>query len=237
MKGIIFYTDSRIGEPTKSMVQNCILESGLPIVSVSLKPLEFGRNFVVEGKRSYLTMLEQILVALKNSTSKYVFFCEHDVLYPKSHFDFMPPKDNIFYYNKNVWRWWIYYDHAIKYDKMLPLSCLCTNREFALNHYLLRKQKMEEWGLDRLRSREPRLVRTWGYEPGTKKIRQGGLTNDDFDTWSSEYPVIDLRHKNTLSNPKVDLKDFKHQPTGWQEIKISEIPGWDLKSLFNFYNQ
>lgn len=233
MKGVIYYTDNRVGEPIFSTVQRLLLDVGLPIVSVSLKPISFGQNICLEGlERSYPTLVTQIIVALVNSKSRYVFFCENDVLYPKSHFDFTPPKDNIFYYNENVWRWKLWSDTAIRYDRMLPLSCLCVNREFALAHYRMRMRKIKEWGMDEFRSREPRLARIWGYEPGTKKIRRGGLTDDDFGTWSSNIPVIDIRHGKTFSRLKCTLESFKHLPTGWQEIPIGKILGWDLSKLF-----
>ena len=116
---------------------------------------------------------------------------------------------------------------------MFPLSCLCVNREFALKHYKTRQNKIEEWGLDKFRSREPRLARLWGYEPGTKKKRRGGLTDDEFDIWHSTYPTIDIRHKWSFSSPKIKLEDFKHKPKWWIEIPIEEIRGWKLKELFN----
>lgn len=231
-KGIIYYTGNNIGAPIFLLVQEYILKAGLPIVSCSLKPIEFGQNIVIKGERSYPTMVKQILTALENSTAKYVFFTEHDCLYPKSHFDFTPSEDDVFYYNEHVYRWWFEGDTAIRHDRMLPLSCLCVNRKFALEHYRMRQRKIEEWGLDHFRSREPRLARIWGYEPGTKKRRRGGLTDDDFDTWYSKDPVIDIRYWGTFSSPKIHLSDFKHQPTGWQERNIKDIPGWDLMSIF-----
>ena len=232
-KGCIFYTDNKIGEPIRSIVRKYILESGLPITSTSLKPIDFGDNTVVEGKRSYPTMVRQIRIALEKSKAKYIFFTEHDVLYPKSHFDFTPPEDDIFYYNRNIWRWKCWDDRAITYERLLSLSCMCANREFALNHYKKREEKIEEWGLDKFRSREPRKARVWGYEPGTKKTKRGGFSDDDFDTWSSEYPVVDIRHGKTFSSPKCSLEDFKHLPTGFRDIPIEEIPGWNLRKEFN----
>ena len=97
----------------------------------------------------------------------------------------------------------------------------------------MREQKIYEWGLDHFRSREPRRARIWGYEPGTKKKKRGGFSNDDYDMWSSEYPIVDIRHRRTFSRPKVNLSEFKHQPKDWQEIPYTEVPGWDLKELFN----
>jgi hypothetical protein len=101
-KGIIYYTDNKIEEPISSTVRNLLLETNLPIVSSSLRPINFGKNIVVNLEPGVITMITQIYNALKESRSKYIFFCEHDVLYHKSHFNFTPIKDDVFYYNTNV---------------------------------------------------------------------------------------------------------------------------------------
>ena len=237
-KGIIYYTDNRVDEPMRSLSRKFILEAGLPIVSTSLNtPIDFGKNIVVEGQHSYPTMIKQIVVALENSTADNIFFTEHDVLYPKSHFDFEPPKSDVFYYNDHVWRW-RYWENkgdnmAITYYKMLPLSCLCANRQFTLDHFRFRQQKIKEMDLCEWRSREPKMARIWGYEPGTKKKRNGGLTDLNYDTWHSTIPVVDVRHRRTFSRLKCTLADFKHPPTDWREKSIDEIEGWNLRKLFN----
>ncbi len=105
MKSIIYYTDNRLEEPMFSVVQKQILKAGLPIVSVSLKPIGFGQNIVLDLKPGITTLNKQILTGLQASTADYVFFCEHDVLYHPSHFDFTPSNDTISYYNTNVWSW------------------------------------------------------------------------------------------------------------------------------------
>jgi len=122
---------------------------------------------------------------------------------------------------------------AITYDQLHSLSGLCCNREFALNHYKSRIKKMEEMGLDKFRSREPRWARLWGYEPGTKPRRRGGFSDDTFETWKSEKPIVDIRHTRTFSSPKICLEDFKHAPVNWQQISYKDIPGWNLDELFN----
>jgi len=232
-KGIIYYTDNQLEDPIKSIVQKYILMAKLPIISVSLNPIDFGKNIVLHLPPRYLTMIKQIIKALETSTSRYVFFCEHDVLYPTSHFDFLPPKDNIFYYNVNIWRWKYPDNLAITYDRLISLSSLCVNRKFALQHYRKRLKKIKEMGWNKDKSRDPHWARKWGYEPGTKKIRRGGFSNDDFETWTSKESIIDIRHRKTFSPRKVTLDSFRHQPTHWQETTLNTIPGWNLKSLFN----
>lgn len=206
---------------------------GLPIVSISLKPIEFGQNTILQLTPCIYSMIKQITCALENSKTDYVFFCEHDVLYPPDHFTFAPPKDNIFYYNSNVWRWKYPSDTAITYDRLICLSGLCVNRKFALSHYLKRVRAIEDSTWDKNSTREPKWARTWGYEPGTKKKKRGGFSDDDFETWRSDYPIVDIRHGKTFSPPKVTLESFIHKPSGWRETSIDKIPGWNLKELFN----
>jgi hypothetical protein len=231
MNGIIFYTDNMIGEPIKSTVEKYILESGLPIVSCSLKPLEFGKNIIVHSEPSFLTYMRQIKIALENSEADNVFFCEHDCLYPKSHFDFTPPRDDIYYYNENVWRWRFGADFAITYDRLISLSGLCVNRKLALDQYNRRIAKALTKPPE-TNIREPSWARSWGYEPGTKKPKNGGFDELAFDTWRSKDPIVDIRHPGTMSKEKVTLDHFKHPPVNWQQIPASEIPSWNLKGVF-----
>jgi len=233
-KGGIYYSDFHVDplimEVCKKQIEK-VFDGD--IVSVSLrKPMDLGRNIVLDLERGYITYVRQIITALENSISDYVFFLEHDVLYSQSHFDFIPPRDDIFYYNENVLRWYFGSDKAITHDRMLPLSCLCTNKKLALMHYNLRLEKIMEH-IEEFSSHEPRLARKWGYEPGTKKRKRGGLTDDDFETWHSEIPVIDIRHKEAFSPPKCKIDDFKHPPLNWREVSVDEIAGWNLKGMFN----
>lgn len=232
-KGIIYYTDNRLSEPIYSIVQKYIKASALPIVSVSLKPINFGENFVLNSTPNILTMVKQITKALEESSAKYVFFCEHDVLYPLSHFEFTPPKDNIFYYNENIWRWKYPQNSAITYDRLICLSGLCVNKAFALKHYKARLNKIEKMGYTGKESRDPAWARKWGYEPGTKKIKRGGFSDDNFETYRSQYPIIDIRHRKTFSPPKVTLESFIHKPANWKQTTLNKIPGWNLVDLFD----
>lgn len=230
-KGIIYYTDNQLAEPIFSLVQHFITLSGLPITSVSLLPIDFGNNFVLPLKPGFITMIKQIIKALEESKEDVVYFCEHDVLYPLSHFDFTPEKDNIFYYNDHVWRWRYPDDYLISYDRLISLSGLCVNRKYALEHYQKRLQRIQELQLETQGKREPAWARKWGYEPGTKKKKRGGFSDADFETWTSKQPLIDIRHGKTFSSSKVTLDSFIHQPINWKQVTLDKIPFWDLKGL------
>ena len=226
-KGIIYYTHNVCDPKIFEAVQKTIQKSGLPIVSCSLKPINFGKNIVLDLEPGIVTMTKQIVKALENSESKYVFFAEHDVLYHETHFDFTPPTDDTYYYNENVWRWDFPNDRLIGYDGLKSLSGMCCNCELAINHY---RKKLELIIKNRWENgRDPYWARRIGYEPG-KPRRRGGFMDEKTDTWKSKYPLVDIRHRGTITKPKVELSSFRKQPTGWKEITFNQLEGW------NFYN-
>lgn len=204
MKGIIYYTDNELSPKLEKIVQKTILDSGLPIVSASLKPIDFGKNINIDRKRGSETYFIQILSALKESESDVIFFCEHDVLYHPSHFKFTP-EDNSFYYNRNWYK--VRKDGTVVTWEADQVSGLCVYRDVAIEFY---KKRLENFGnFDRK------------YEPMSGK----GSKN-----WYSDYPNIDVRHDKNLTKSKWSLDDFRDKSTakGFRKIDISEIPGWNL---------
>jgi hypothetical protein len=223
MDGILYYSDNTFDGPIFKEVQEILSSTGLPIVSVTLKPMAFGQNIVLDLPRCYPTMVKQIIAGLEALKVRNVFFAEHDVLYSPSHFEFVPPQSDIFYYDTNVWRWDYPKDRYFTYDRLLCLSMMCSDRKLALEHYKKRLEIIQDNGWDFVAKGEPAWQRRMGYEPGTKKKKRGGFTDDDFATWSAPHPSIDVRHPGTFSPPKVNLQDFKWSPTNWQETSIRPI--------------
>ena len=231
MKGAIYYTHNVLdGHVIMSMCQEQIKKSFTgEIISVSLKPINFGKNIVLPLTSSVMTMFNQILTGLEHSTADIIFLLEHDVLYHKSHFDFVPPRDDTYYYNTNVWRWKYPTDYFITYDNLASLSGLCANRKLLLNHYRKRLELISDRGWED--GRDPGWARKIGYEPGKAK-RRGGFMDENREEWRSEYPNIDIRHKRCLTPPKVTLDSFKHPPTNWQETTFENIKGWNSLKLW-----
>lgn len=231
-KGAIYYTDNRLDLKMMLACQEQISKGFKgEIVSVSLKPINFGKNIVVNLKPGITTLNKQILIALEASSADAVFFLEHDLLYSPTHFDFTPSKDNISYYNTNVWRWDYSKDRFITYDFIRSLSGLCINRQLAIGYYKERIEKIEKNGWTDT-SREPRWARIMGHEPG----RIGNsIPSNIWEQWKSEYPNIDIRHAGTVTRKKCDLSEFKHPPSAesWKETTADKIDGWNLKSIFN----
>ena len=231
-RGIIYYTNNglRDNEGLFGAVQSQIKKSGLPITSCSLKPLDFGKNVVHDGKSGIISYFTQIYKALDNSNNDYVFFCEHDVLYHSSHFDFIPERDDIFYYNTNVWRWCFYTEDVSTYDDLMSVSGICCNRKLALDFYKKRLDLIFERGYDKEKTwGNPLWARRMGYEPGKESREESGYALREW--WRSEYPNIDVRHTRNITPAKMRLEDFRKKPINWEQSTLDKLPGWDVSYL------
>jgi len=213
-KGIIYYTDNQLKMSIARGVRKELLKAGLPIVSSSLNPLDFGTNIHVREQRGYLTMFKQILACLEASTADIIYFCEHDVLYPVSHFEFTPSDPNTFYYNINVWK--LREDGlALKVNECRQVSGIAVYRETALKHYRERVAYTEKNGYNR----------NMGFEPGTHKRIDWG-TQFSSENFASAIPLVDIRHDHNLTPNRWSPDEFRNKKNteGWTEAR--EIPGW-----------
>lgn len=229
-KSIIYYTHNRLDKDIMEKCQKQLLKTGLPIISVSLEPLKFGENIVIPGQSSIITMYNQIFTGLSQAQADTVFFCEHDVLYHESHFDFTPPKPDVYYYNVNVWRWRYLKNWFITYDHLVSLSGLCGNRDLLLEHYRRRLDLVATKGWED--GHNPGWARKMGHEPG-KPVSRGGVWDEPFEEYVSAYPNLDIRHGSNMTPEKMTLESFRRKPTGWREGTFDDaITGWERSELW-----
>lgn len=211
-KGIIYYTDNRVDPKIAVVVREYIRQAGLPIVSTSLEPIsDMGKNIHVKMERGYKAMFTQILIALEESDSDIIFFCEHDNIYHPTHFDFTPPKKDVFYYDLNWWK--VREDgYAVHWDAE-QVSGLCCYRELAIDFYRKRLTEFDPDNFDRK------------FEP------QSGEGSED---WFAEFPSIDIRRGHNLTYNKWTLDHFRDKSTAknFQVSDVDHIPGWEnLRSM------
>lgn len=103
---ILYYTSNREDEVFEKKIRENILKnsSGLPIVSVSQKPIDFGHNICVgKHQNCYYNEFKQIQIGIKNIKTTWVLVTEADVLYPPDYFNFIPSDDFIAYRYTPVW--------------------------------------------------------------------------------------------------------------------------------------
>lgn len=216
-KGIVYYTDNQASEHILMSVRNQLSKicNGHKIVSVSLCPIDFHDNIVLPLERGILTMFKQILAGLERIDTDIVFLCEHDIIYHPSHFDFVPERDDIFYYNVNTWKVDADSGQALFYYTK-QTSGLCANRELLLEHYRKRVERV---------AKEGRYSRNMGFEPGTHSPPRG-IDHYKAESWMSEHPNIDIRHKHNLTKTRWSRDQFRSQKacTGW--TMADEVPSW-----------
>lgn len=231
-KGMIYYTDNELDEKIAKPVRENLLkisqEKNIPIVTSALKrrsTLGIKNIYLPTAKRGYVTMFKQILAALENSTADIIFFTEHDVLYHPSHFDFVPPDKDTFYYNQNVW--FLRPDgHAMHYD-VNQVSGICVYRETAIIHY---KERFE-----RLQTEE--FTRNMGFEPFTHNRVQWKNTFK-LGTWKSPYPNVDYRVGTNPTGMRWKKEQYRNQQLLINWVETNDlIDGWgktsDLIKIFS----
>jgi hypothetical protein len=215
-KGLCFYTDNRIDPTILEAVKTKLLASsnGYRLITVSLSPINFGENIVLNMKRGYLTMAKQQLAGLEALDTDIAFMVEHDILYPKCHFDFTPPRKDTFYYDLNWWKVRATDGQALHF-KAKQVSGLCAYRNILIEYYRNRVRLIEQGVIGGRRH----------FEPGghcREEYRQ--LTPHGFDTWMSEIPYVDIRHGDALTRNIFDPSGYRGQVVDW--TLQDSVPFW-----------
>lgn len=222
-KGIIYFSDNRPEPHILNMCHVLMAKANLPIVSVTLKPMNFGKNIVLPLERGWETYFRQIITALENIDTDVVFFCEHDCLYPLSHFDFTPESADKFYYNQN----WVKidwpYTKAVAWDAD-QVSGLCCYRELALDWY---KKKLQEYLDSPIKTTDTN--HQLGNRKWDRKFEPGSSTNQAV-AWRSAEPYVDIRQDKAATKNKWSIADFRDKTTA---IKFRETtcPEWALEII------
>ena len=230
VKGLCFYTDNRIDEKILEVVKIRLKASmnGYSLVTVSQKPLGFGRNIVLDLKPSHLAMAKQQLAGIEALNTDIIFMVEHDVLYPACHFDFVPPRKDVFYYDLNWWKVRDSDGQALHF-KAKQVSGLCAYKNILIEYFKNRIRMIESGEIGGRRHFEPGS-RYGSNDPYNK------LTSHGFDTWFSKIPYVDIRHQGTVSRNVFDPSGYRGQVVDW--TPADEIPSWGItKGRFNDWLQ
>ena len=225
-KGLVYYTH-HVGDPLflETCRQNLLrCAKNYDIVSVSDRPIDFGRNFVLDNvPPGPLQIFKKILLGLEKSTTDIIFLIEHDILYHPSHFDFVPSEKNIFYYNRNRWAVDPEDGKAVFYHTNV-LSLLVAHRELLIEHWKRRVELTEERGF---KSRD-------GYSPprGLPKEERG-----KYKTWMGEFPNLDIRHDGSFTRKRMTKDQFRSERScrGWTESY--NLPYWGSMRNWNEFLQ
>ena len=103
---VIYYTSNQENEKFEQKIRKKLLKviGDLPLISVSQKPINLGKNICV-GKvgASGFNMFRQVQIACEEAKTQFVISTEADCLYSKDYFQFIPERDDRCYRNSNLY--------------------------------------------------------------------------------------------------------------------------------------
>ena len=97
---VIYYTSNREVESfEQEIIKNLLVAAdGLPIISVSHKPISLGKNICVgDVGISNHNIRRQTQIGAMEASTKYIALAESDCLYPKEYFRSIPPRKDKLY--------------------------------------------------------------------------------------------------------------------------------------------
>lgn len=189
---VIFYTCNRIAPQFADAARAELVKTinwRFPIVSVTHKPIDFGRNICVGeiGASSY-NCYQQILTGAKAATTHYCACAEDDCLYTPSHFAMRPPDQETFLYNLN--RWWVE-PTTFRYRKRTGMHTCIVHRELLI-------ETLEARFAHCPRPPDEPTARRWGWgEPGRYE-KNLGLPRVKMVYAESAEPVLTFNHRDSL---------------------------------------
>lgn len=200
---IIYYTSNQEDPKFEKKIQESLIAAsrGLPIVSVSQKPIDLGKNICVgEVGPSGFNMFRQVQIALKAAQTTFVISAEADCLYPPDYFQFIPPDKNVCYRNSNLY---VMPDKRgfFFYKKEGATHAQIVGRKFYLKVLKALFKDAPKWSLDEKNFPKER----WHQADIFDKIQY----------WKSENPVFQIKtHKG--------MRYYTHS----DRTPIHQLPFW-----------
>ncbi len=115
---VIYYTNNREDPAFEGRIRQTLLETAgdLPLISVSQKPIDFGKNICVGdvGSSSYNAWRQYQIGAMEAKT-RFVCTAEADFLHPREYFEFVPNADDTCYIAVPLYVVFTYYRLSNRY--------------------------------------------------------------------------------------------------------------------------
>jgi hypothetical protein len=209
---IIYYTSNREDPAFEKRVQENLLKvsHGLPIISVSHKPIDLGHNICVgDVGVSGFNMFRQVQIACEAAETKFVISAEADCLYPPDYFEFIPPRIDACYRNSNLY---VMPDNRAYffYKQEGATHAQIVGREYYLKTLNALFEGAPEWSPEERNFPKERLKK-----------------EDVFDEilyWKTENPVFQIKtHKG--------MRYYTHS----DRTPIMELPYWGLGTRVRSY--
>lgn len=180
---ILYYSSNREAPEFESkvvmnLVQNC---GGLPIISVTHKPIPLGKNICVGdvGVSGY-NMFRQVLIGCEACKCDFIISAEADCLYPPDYFRFRPKRVDRCYRNTNL------YVMPDKRDYFFHKPGGATHAQVVSREFYIDRLKFlfgdgPEWNPDEKNF------------PKERHRREDVFTKEQVEFWTTENPVFQVK--------------------------------------------
>ena len=152
----IFYTSNKEDEVFENKIKDKLLAvcGDIPIVSISQKPIELGKNICVgDVGASDHNLFRQILMGCREAQTPYIISCEADCLYPPEYFQFIPDGiwGNYRFNNLYILNEWGKGEWGGFWPKTTAPFAQITNREWYIKEIEKALEGKPEWTEDQYR--------------------------------------------------------------------------------------
>lgn len=234
---VIYYTSNWLDEKNPYFLSNTkkqLLKAtdGLPIISVSQKPIDLGQNICLgDIGRSHLNIYKQILIGCRAATTEYVAMAEDDILYSYEHFHSQLPQGDVFLYDMQKWSLFTWSKPPIFSFRMKRrvVNHLIAPRKMLIDALEERFARVEvlkrEIPLKHPEITDPasRIIKYWG-DPGRYENLLG-VTVRESDEFFSKCPSIVFSHEYAYG---YEFNQGKKKRLG--DIHALEVPVWGRAS-------
>ena len=206
---VLYYTSNREGDKFEARVRNNILKvkAKLPIISVSQKAINFGKNIVVgDHGASGFNMFRQIQIGLREVKTKFVVSAEADCFYPPDYFQFIPPRNDTPYRNNNTFLLPQFKDYFLKKNEGGTWAQV-INKDFYLERLNYLFKDAPDWSVE---------------EKSFPKERSG--KEDIFEHieyYTGKNPCISVKSQR-------GMRSYSHS----ERVPVYKLPYWGIASNF-----
>jgi len=215
---VVYYTANQINDVAAERIRGDLLRKteGLRIISVSHKPINLRDNICV-GKMEVglYSLFTQVLIGAREVKTKFMACAEDDYLYSFSHFEFIPPSDDTFYYDTN--RWGLNQDGRY-FWRLRTIFGMCIAPTQAMINTLESK-------FDKYKSSDTNMLKYFG-EPG-KYEGPLRIPSVKMERVYLDAPTITFNHRLSMGKRRMVRKT---------DIVKYELPPWgDGQTLWKEY--
>lgn len=204
----IFLTNNELPEKWQTFHRKCFLEAfDGPIISVSRKKMDLGRNLIQTEPKSAANVYVQLLRAAKLVETKYLAVVEDDSLYPAEHFEYEPTTVS---YNMAHWSLFSWEPDLFSWRNRFGNYSMIAPTQTVIDALEEREQKYPEG----IPPREAGEIGRWRIE------NRLGVTRNKVTEFYSTVPIINLNHDYALD---------ERQKAHWKrhgQLRCTELPHW-----------